>query len=171
MESDTDGVCLRTSIKGQSMWTLREKEGEQIIVCYCLRKNQEGEWIYRTEYETTPPTHLTCPKKHLDTAPEKCKDWRSRVKIYWEERIKSKAYVRLMFKQAQEENKKLFVEITAKEGHAFLMQGQNHKTAIFEIDSVSPGIKGRSNMTGLLYKIPTRLFITGRFFQKGQDDD
>ena len=102
-----EGHLVTKQVKGYTLWTVWEQDGESKIVAYQLKRQPDAAWTYETEYETTPPSTLTCPEIYLTKTAVLCKDWRRKIVEYCEKPREAKAKIRRLFKVAEKESKTL----------------------------------------------------------------
>lgn len=138
-DNDTKAHCVR----GNVLWlVVATKDGVNHIVC-CLmasagdRHPEECRWGYKDMGEEAHPFYYTCPLSYLDLAPERCAEWRAKVRA--EHARKS---------------------VKVKEGSVVELK-PGYNPAALRITSLKP-LRGES-ATGWPYKI-SRSALSGRVF-------
>ncbi len=148
-------ICSQTgfvskALRGNTLWTLWENENHRWIVCDTLTTEGRHSWISIRETEETPPKSLTCPKNFLTKTAILCQSWRDRVEAYENKRKGIKGKIKVCFKEANKTGKTLRVSLKPEEGYSI-------PVPYLDVVSITPGIEGRYDKTGLRYKVPLKL--------------
>ncbi len=154
-----DGDCITKAVRGNTLWVLKKKVSDCFIVCYQLTRNPDKSWSYETEYESKPPTSLSCPLRYLTKTDPVCEDWRQKVREYREKKQGIKDEIRRLYKISRKEKKRLYVRLKAKPGYVIRLHKNILEEAILDIEKITPGVDGRFDGTGLLYSVPLQLVV------------
>jgi len=168
MQLTEEGRYVAKNVRGNSMWSLWFKEGKLKIICFQMKKEPDGSYSYTTEYETTPPSTLTCPREYLKKTAVLCGDWRKKVLEYLNTASRNKTEIKRLFEISKKENQNLTVKITAKEGYFIRLPLYLPRLSEVEfiVESVHKGVDARLPENNQLYSIPLRLVTDIRLTAK-----
>lgn len=83
--------ALASRTFGSTLWMVCETpEGEKWIAC-CLISGHGDDWGYKGMEESMHPFYYSCPLEFLGMVPEKCADWREKVRTWHAEQAQGKA--------------------------------------------------------------------------------
>lgn len=139
--------CKSKVLRGNTLWTLREENGECKIVCYAMIKEGE-DWGYKEYHESSPPPLFSCPLKFLNQAMPLNEEWREQVLDYEKSRKDTKQQIRSTFRNLKK-GERIQVTLQARPGY---------KLNVYRLIvlSVYPGIEGRGE-DHKRYRIPFKL--------------
>ena len=168
MQLTEEGRYVAKNVRGNSMWSLWFKEGKLKIICFQMKKEPDGSYSYTTEYETTPPSTLTCPREYLKKTAVLCEDWRKKALEYRDAASRNRTEIKRLFKISKKENQNLTVKITAKEGYLICLPHYFPRLSEVEliVESVHKGVDARLPKNNRLYSVPLRLVTDIRLTAK-----
>lgn len=84
--------ALRHCLVGNVLWSVWEITAEdgsksRLIRCDLLARDKDG-WGNKSLTESSHPFYYSCPLAYLEEVPERCPEWRRKVRAYWAERNK-----------------------------------------------------------------------------------